>query len=58
MSQELTQPFFELQIQDFSWKFIWTIQTNYEKIVRDVRRGGGFRGGGGLGWVVVSDPKE
>merc|ERR1711984_27058 len=24
----ITQPFFELQTQDFAWKFIWTVQPN------------------------------
>ena len=27
-------PFFELQNPDFAWKFIWTVPTNYEKIVK------------------------
>ena len=37
----ITQQFFELQTPDFSWKFMWTVPTNYEKkIVRGVRRGG------------------
>ena len=29
--QGVNPPFFELQIPDFAWKFIWTVPTNYEK---------------------------
>ena len=28
MELAITQPFFELDIQDFAWKFVWTIQKN------------------------------
>ena len=28
----ITRPFFELQPPDFAWMFIWTIQTNYQKM--------------------------
>ena len=27
----INQPFFELQIPDFAWKFVWTVPTNYER---------------------------
>ena len=26
----ITQPFFELQIPDFAWKFVWIVQINYK----------------------------
>ena len=28
MELAITQPFFELDNQDFAWKFVWTIQKN------------------------------
>ena len=33
----ITQPFFELQIPDFAWNFIWTVPTNYEKKLKTKR---------------------
>ena len=37
----VTQPFFELQTPDFAWKFIWTVQTNFEKkIYQGYQKGG------------------
>ena len=29
--QGVTQPFFELHIPDFAWKFIWIVSTNFEQ---------------------------
>ena len=29
MELAITQPFFELETQDFAWKFVWTIQKNW-----------------------------
>ena len=26
----ITHSFFELQIPDLAWKFLWTVQTNYK----------------------------
>ena len=30
----ITRSFFELQSPDFAWKLIWTVQTNFEKILK------------------------
>ena len=36
----ITWPFFELQTPDFAWKFVWTVQTNYEKFFGQGRQKG------------------
>jgi len=41
----VTQPFFEIQIPDFTKKFIWTVPTNLEQKISQWRQKG--RGGQG-----------
>ena len=36
MELAITQPFFELQIPDFVWKFIWTVPTKLATLQRKI----------------------
>ena len=31
----ITHSFLELQSPDFAWKFVWTVQTNFEKNLKN-----------------------
>ena len=31
----ITWPFLELQTPNFAWKFVWTVQTNFEKFLKN-----------------------
>ena len=33
----ITHSFFELQIPDLAWKFLWTVQTNYKSTKRSTK---------------------
>ena len=33
----ITHSFFELQIPDLAWKFLWTVQTNYKSTKRNTK---------------------
>ena len=35
---EITEPFFELQTPDFAWKFVWTVWTNFDKILKKMKK--------------------
>ena len=36
MELAITQPFFELDNQDFAWKFVWTIQKKWASMQRKI----------------------